>query len=186
MYKKYRSEAIEILWKCEKNVEGIKNFLPKRFKNDINEDQKRILLNGMKLFDTRNAIVGLFKNVFIKSSDFQSAAKIEQKSKSEESLTERTKLRKQKLNEIAKNKKEINLEFFGKYLNYSSPVDMYKSLNESINTARNKIEVNLIKSILTDLKKDTENMPKDNANKTEENTKIIDIVERILYFNEEN
>ena len=34
--------------------------------------------------------------------------------------------------------------------------------------------------------KDTQNTPKDNANEIEENKKIIDIVEHILYFNEEN
>ena len=63
---------------------------------------------------------------------------------------------------------------------------MYKNLNESINTDRNKIQVNLIKNVLTDLKRDTENTPKDNTNKIEENNKIIDVVEHILHLNEEN
>ena len=75
---------------------------------------------------------------------------------------------------------------FGKYFKYSSPVDMYKNLNKSINTDKNKIEVNLIKNALTNLKKDTENTPKENANKIKEINKIIDIVEHILNFNEEN
>ena len=63
---------------------------------------------------------------------------------------------------------------------------MYKNLNDSINTERNKIQTESIKNAFTNFKKDTENTPKDNANKTEENKKIIDIVEHILYFNEEN
>ena len=63
---------------------------------------------------------------------------------------------------------------------------MYKNLNESINTERNKIQTESIKNALTILKKDTENTTKNNANKTEENKKIIDIVEHILYFNEKN
>ena len=57
---------------------------------------------------------------------------------------------------------------------------MYKNLNKSINTDKNKIEVNLIKNALTNLKKDTENTPKENANKIKEINKIIDIVEHIL------
>ena len=63
---------------------------------------------------------------------------------------------------------------------------MYKNLNESINTDRNKIQVNLIKNVLSDLKRDTENTPKDNTNKIEENNEIIDVVEHILHLNEEN
>ena len=69
---------------------------------------------------------------------------------------------------------------------YSIPADMYKNLNESINTDRNRIQVNLIKNVLSDLKRDTENTPKDNTNKIEENNEIIDVVEHILHLNEEN
>ena len=52
----------------------------------------------------------MFRNGFIKPVDYQGAVKLEQKSKSEECVGERTKLRKQKLNEIAKNEEKINLE----------------------------------------------------------------------------
>ena len=81
-------------------------------------------------------------------------------------------------------KKKIILELFRKYFKYSSPVDMYKNLNESINTERNKIQTESIKNALIDLKKDTENVPKVDVNKTGENNKIIDTVKLILYFNE--
>ena len=63
---------------------------------------------------------------------------------------------------------------------------MYKYLNKSINTERNKIQIKPIKNALTDLKKDVENKPKDNVNKIEVNNKIIDIVEHIFCFNEGN
>ena len=63
---------------------------------------------------------------------------------------------------------------------------MYKNLNESINTYKDKFQINLIKSALTDFKKDVENTPKDYVNKIEQDSKIIDIVEHILYFNEKN
>ena len=63
---------------------------------------------------------------------------------------------------------------------------MYKVLNETKITGTNKIQVYLIKSALTDLKKDTENTPKYDVNKIEENNKVIDIVEHILYFNDQD
>ena len=63
---------------------------------------------------------------------------------------------------------------------------MYKNLNESITTDKNKLRVKLLKIALINLKKDVENTPKYNPNKIEENNKIIDIVEHILHFNEEN
>ena len=44
----------------------------------------------------------------------------------------------------------------------------------------------MINNTLTNWKRDTKNRPKDNANKIEENNKIIHIVEHILYFNKEN
>ena len=63
---------------------------------------------------------------------------------------------------------------------------MYKNLNKSIKIEKNKIQTELINNALINLKKDTENTPKDNTNKIEENNRIIDILEHILYSNEEN
>ena len=96
MYEKSRFKALEILLKCEKNVEGIKKFLPKRFNKDITEDQKSILLNAMKLFDIKSTTVSLFRNGFIRSLYYQNTVKLEQKPEFEESVAERTKIRRQK------------------------------------------------------------------------------------------
>ena len=96
LYEKSRFKALEILLKCEKNVEEIKKFFPKRFNKDITEDQKRILLNAMKLFNIKNTIVSLFRNGFIRSLDYQNTVKLEQKPEFEESVAERTKIRRQK------------------------------------------------------------------------------------------
>ena len=41
---------------------------------------------------------------------------------------------------LLKMKKKINLELFRKFFKYLSPVDMYKYLNVSINTEKNKIQ----------------------------------------------
>ena len=86
MYEKSKLKAFDILVKYEKSTEGIKKFLPKRLKKDINENQKSILLNAVMLFDIRNAILSLFRNGFIKPLEYQSAIKL--KPKSEESIAE--------------------------------------------------------------------------------------------------
>ena len=79
LHEKSRLKAIKILLECEESVKGIKKFFPKRFKKDITEDQKNILLNAMKLFNIKNTIVNLFRNGFIKSLDYQNTVKLEQK-----------------------------------------------------------------------------------------------------------
>ena len=66
----------------------------------------------MILFDIINAIVSLFRNGFIKSLEYQSAIKLKPKPKSEESIAKRTKLRRQRLDEIAKKEKTIDLGLF--------------------------------------------------------------------------
>ena len=81
---------------CEKSVEGKKKFFPKRFKKDITEDQKNILLNAMKLFDIKNTFVSFLRNGFIRSLDYQNTIKLGQKPEFEENVPERTKIRRQK------------------------------------------------------------------------------------------
>ena len=50
----------------------------------------------------------------------------------------------------------------------------------------NKDQVYLIEKTLTNIENIVKNVPKDNPLKTEENEKIIDIVERIFELNSEN
>ena len=59
----------------------------------------------MKLFDIRNASVSLFRNVFIRSLDYQSTVGLEPILKSEESIAERIKMRRQRLDEIVRDEK---------------------------------------------------------------------------------
>ena len=59
---------------------------------------------------------------------------------------------------IAEIGKSINNELFKDYFKYQSPIHMCKSLNDTKNTERNKIQVDLIKSVLTDLKNRIQNM----------------------------
>ena len=50
----------------------------------------------MKLFNVKNTIVSLSRNGFIRSLDYQNTVNLEQKSEFEESVAERTKIRRQK------------------------------------------------------------------------------------------
>ena len=182
LYEKSMHKALDILLESEKSTERINKFLPKRFKKDINKNQKSILLNAMMLFDIRNAIASLFRNGFIKPLEYESA--IESKLKSEKSNVESTKLRRQRLDEITQKEKTIDFNLFNYYFKYSSPSDTYKKMNK-VDTENNKVEVNFIKVDMTILNKDFENVPKDDVDKIEKMNKIAKIVELILHFNNE-
>ena len=78
----------------------------------------------------------------------------------------------------------INNELFKTYItDYQSPSIIYKKLREPENTEINKTGADLIKKVLNKLKRIIGNTPKDDAAKTDENEKIIDVVERILELN---
>ena len=78
----------------------------------------------------------------------------------------------------------INNELFKTYFtDYQSPSIMYKKLREPENTEINETGADLIKKVLNKLKRIIGNTPKDDAAKTDENEKIIDVVERILELN---
>ena len=74
---------------------------------------------------------------------------------------------------------------FKKYFtDYQSPSNIYKNLSETENAEINKSKVDFIKKVLNKLKKTVDYVPKDNTFKIKENEKIIDIVERIIEFND--
>ena len=58
-------------------------------------------------------------------------------------------------------------------------------MNEE-DTENNQVKVDFIKDDLTDLKENIENASKDDVDKIEKMNKIADIVELILYFNNED
>ena len=104
----------------------------------------------------------------------------------ERSIAERAKVRRERIAEIEKEEKNINNKLLKEYFtNYQNPSDMYKKLRETEST-RNENRVYLIKPVLNQMKKVIENVPENKIFKIEENEKIIDIVERILYFNQLN
>ena len=75
---------------------------------------------------------------------------------------------------------------FNEYFpNYRSPTDMYKKLRVT-EGERNEDKPYVIKKMLNKMKKTMKKVPEDKKFMTEENKKIINIVERILYFNQLN
>ena len=119
---------------------------------------------------------------------FSIASKVDKRkseAKHEESIAEKTKLRRKRLDMVKENEKNIHNELFSYYFDYSSPSDMLSKLNNKRDQI-NKDQVYLIEKTLTNIKNIVKNVPKDNPLKTEENEKIIDIVERIFELNSEN
>ena len=62
----------------------------------------------------------------MKLLQYQSTVKLERKSKPEESVGKRTKLRRKRFGEIAKKEKTIDSDLFNYYPKYSAPSNMYK------------------------------------------------------------
>ena len=87
---------------------------------------------------------------------------------------------------LKKKKKTINNELFEKYFNnYQSPSDIYKKLRK-VEGKKNENRVFLIREVLNKMKKVIENVPENKRLKIEENEKIINIVQHILYSNQLN
>ena len=103
----------------------------------------------------------------------------------ERSIAEKIKLRKGRLDEIKGKEQNINNKFFKEYFtNYQSPSNIYEKLIETENAEINQTKVDFIKNILSKLLKTSDYVPKYNTLKIEETEKIIDIVKRILEFND--
>ena len=84
---------------------------------------------------------------------------------SEESMAERTKLRRQIFDEIANKKKNTDPQSFRKYFEYSSPSDMCKNLSDTKSTEENKAQVNATEDRLANLKEEFKSKPTSNTKK---------------------
>ena len=117
---------------------------------------------------------------------YNNAPKSESELKPEKIISERTELKRQRSDEIAKRGKVIDRKLLRRYFEYSSPSDMYKVLNETKRLEENKTYVNKIESRITSFIKMIESTPKSNMGKNRMKNKILHIVELILYFNKLN
>ena len=59
----------------------------------------------------------------------------------------------------------ISSKLFEKYFGYSSPSDMYKTLNQTESSEENKAQVNTIENRLTDLMETLKSSPTSDAKK---------------------
>ena len=105
-------------------------------------------------------------------------------SEPEESIAERTKLRGERSDEIAKQEKMIDAKLFTEYFEYLSPSDMCKNLNRAIGSEQNKAQVNAIKDRLANLMEAIKSRPTSNAKKIRNRNNMLELVELILEFNQ--
>ena len=82
------------------------------------KDRRDNILSVLK--DLKSVFTGFYLNYFNKPSE------------SEYIIAERTKLRRQRFDQIAEIEKMIDPEFFTEYFEYLNPSDMYKNLNKTI------------------------------------------------------
>ena len=143
---------------------------------------EREKIHGIRKYN----ILNILKNVgSIFSVAYLQYKNVPKETMFERSIAERTKLRRRS-NEIKRKEQNINNEYFKAYFtDYQSPSNMYKKLSET-KSAVNEVRADSIKKVVSKLKRIIEYAPKDDALKTEEKEKIIDIVERILFFNQLN
>ena len=143
---------------------------------------EREKIHGIRKYN----ILNILKNVgSIFSVAYLQYKNVPKETMFERSIAERTKLRRRS-NEIERKEQNINNEFFKAYFtDYQSPSNMYKKLSET-KSAVNEVRADSIKKVVSKLKRIIEYATKDDALKTEEKEKIIDIVERILFFNQLN
>ena len=114
--------------------------------------------------DKRNSILNVFKNLELVFTGFYFHYDNVPEPEFEEIITETTKLRRQRFDEIAKKEKMINPKSFGEYFEYLSPSDMYKDLNKTTGLEESKGQVNTIKNI-DNLLEAFESSPKSDAKK---------------------
>ena len=80
----------------------------------------------------------------------------------------------------------IDTKLFREYFEYLNPSDMYKNLNKTTSLEENKAQVNTIKNRLANLMEAFISNPTSDAKKIENRNQMLEIVERILYFNQLN
>ena len=97
-------------------------------------------------------------------------------------VLQRTKLRRQSLDEIAKKEKIIIPELFEKYFGQCSPSDIYKTLNETANSEKNRARVNEIENRKTGLIEMLKSNPTSNPKEIKNRNNMLEIVKRILFF----
>ena len=108
------------------------------------------------------------------------------KSAAERNITNKTILKRERFDLIAKKEKKISLELFEIYFDYSSPSYIYKSLNETENLEENKVLVNILENRLTNLIKEIKSNPTSDTKKFKNRNNMLENAQLIRYFNQQN
>ena len=186
IYKKFKKSK-------KHNAEDLYLFLLTNQNNTVDDiflntptdnHNKEIYLPAQILFILKEKFFKKLFNKGIIKNDFDQSDIVGQKY--EESISKRTKLRKERFDKIAKKEMTINLKLFKHYFNYQSPSKMYNAVSDTKNIEKHNIQVHLNKSDLINLKKDIGNASKNDVNKIEKMNKIADTAELILYFNNDD
>ena len=80
----------------------------------------------------------------------------------------------------------IDPKLFREYLEYLNLIDMYKNLNKTTVSEKNKAQVNTIKDRLANLMEKFKSNPTRDARKSRNRNNMLNIVELILEFNQLN
>ena len=90
--------------------------------NDLIKPDRNMLMNAKgRAKNKRNNILSVLSNIESSIFDGVYLNYFDKQSELEESIAERTKLRRQRFNEIAKKEKMIDPKLFREYFKYSSP-----------------------------------------------------------------
>ena len=170
------------------------NTSPDKNKEFVEEIKDRILdlkgrIKGMseKEKKKKNAdeTLNIIKKIVDYNKDvqkkFQLASKVDKRKsepKTEESIADRIKSRRQRLDIIEKKKENINNVLFKEYFDYSNPDTMTKRLKD----AGHEKDKNMVTS-LNKMQNIFKNVPENKTFKIKENEKVNDIAERILELN---
>ena len=159
-------------------------------------EAKNKLVNNVKNFYGREKIIEGFKNgvfpVYYGNRDrFSEDEDDDEEDEDEEDEEKQEEQRpikydcKTLIKQITDEEKDINDEILKKYFKVKRPSDMLVFLKRTNDTVRKKELVSLINSGLKDLKEETKKMSKVEID-IEKPDKIVNIVEKILKFNEQN
>ena len=99
-----------------------------------------------KVKDQRNNILNVLTNLQSVFTGLYFHHDNVPKPESEESIAERTKLRRQRSDEIVKKENMVDPKLFREYFDYLNPSDIYKNLNKTIGSKGSKAQVNAIKN----------------------------------------
>ena len=148
------------------------------------KEKNKVLKSAEKLLDAKVKIIGFFfqKGTFpYKGNIF----KRREEEESEESKLEKIKDDYKNFFKYIENEsKDISYELFKRHFKFVSPTVLTKQLYKTKNKNKNNELVNVIKSGLSDLKDESQEMSKEEI-ENETLDKILKIVEEILDFNRE-